>query len=57
MMSFVGLRHGRQQMTNLIYFLHILTIQHADLYMMDQAATQEVLVILCPAVLTVMFNL
>ena len=40
-------------MTNLIiiYFLHnvILTIQHADLYMMDQ----EVLVSLSPAVSTV----
>ena len=44
-------------MINLICFLHILTIQHGDLYMMDQAAIQEVLVSLFPAVSTVMFNL
>ena len=44
-------------MTNLTYFLHIHTIQHADLYVMRQADTQELLVSLCLTVLAVMFSL
>ena len=40
-----------------MFFLHIHTTQHADLYVMDQAATQEVLVFLLLVVLTNMFSL